>query len=101
MEEGASSFGINGHTGEITDMRALGVWEPLAVKVQTMKTAVESAVRGISPIFTWFCTGAYFRGWNVGRQCVDWVVVPAVAPQCGLCVASDESALDLFFVCSL
>ena len=27
-------------------MRELGVWEPYAVKVQTIKTAVESAVRG-------------------------------------------------------
>jgi T-complex protein 1 subunit gamma len=37
------SYGINGETGEITDMRALGVWEPLAVKEQTIKTAIESA----------------------------------------------------------
>lgn len=43
MEANAGSFGINGNTGEITDMKALGVWEPLAVKVQTIKTAVESA----------------------------------------------------------
>ncbi|KAI8473864.1 MAG: chaperonin complex component [Monoraphidium minutum] len=37
------SYGINGETGEITDMKALGIWEPLAVKEQTIKTAVESA----------------------------------------------------------
>eukprot|EP00878_Enallax_costatus_P001876 GHUV01002035.1.p1 GENE.GHUV01002035.1~~GHUV01002035.1.p1 ORF type:complete len:559 (+),score=140.91 GHUV01002035.1:215-1891(+) len=36
-------FGINGETGEITDMRALGVWEPLAVKTQTLKTSTEAA----------------------------------------------------------
>lgn len=48
MEPDSASFGINGHTGEITDMRALGVWDPLAVKAQTIKTAVESAVRGHS-----------------------------------------------------
>jgi len=42
-DPGNTSFGINGHTGEITDMRELGVWEPYAVKVQTIKTAVESA----------------------------------------------------------
>lgn len=29
--------------GEITDMRALGVWEPLAVKTQTLKTSIEAA----------------------------------------------------------
>eukprot|EP00899_Mesostigma_viride_P020516 jgi/Mesvir1/28466/Mv15887-RA.1 len=38
-----STFGINGHTGQITDMKELGVWEPYAVKVQSIKTAVESA----------------------------------------------------------
>ena len=30
-------------TGEITDMKELGVWEPFAVKAQTLKTAVEAA----------------------------------------------------------
>eukprot|EP00891_Asterochloris_glomerata_P004711 jgi/Astpho2/4711/Aster-00268 len=42
-EPDGASFGINGITGEITDMKDLGVWEPYAVKVQTIKTAVESA----------------------------------------------------------
>lgn len=42
-EAGGSSWGINGHTGQVTDMKELGVWEPYAVKVQTIKTAVESA----------------------------------------------------------
>ena len=41
--DGGVTFGINGHSGEIVDMKALGVWEPLAVKTQTIKTAVESA----------------------------------------------------------
>lgn len=27
------TFGLNGHTGEIVDMKELGVWEPYAVKV--------------------------------------------------------------------
>ncbi|GAB0494782.1 hypothetical protein MMPV_006078 [Pyropia vietnamensis] len=36
-------FGIDGRSGEVVDMRALGVWEPLIVKTQTMKTAVEAA----------------------------------------------------------
>lgn len=39
----ACTFGINGLTGIITDMKELGVWEPCAVKTQTLKTAVESA----------------------------------------------------------
>lgn len=45
---GASNWtwGVNGETGEITDMRDLGVWEPLAVKLQTYKTAAEVYVAG-------------------------------------------------------
>eukprot|EP00979_Chaetoceros_neogracilis_P015709 scaffold6415_cov233-Chaetoceros_neogracile.AAC.3 len=36
-------FGINGTTGELVDMEELGIWEPFSVKVQTIKTAIESA----------------------------------------------------------
>uniref|UniRef100_A0A4D5R9L5 T-complex protein 1 subunit gamma n=1 Tax=Scolopendra viridis TaxID=118503 RepID=A0A4D5R9L5_SCOVI len=42
--QGNSSWGINGETGEIVDMKELGIWEPLAVKLQTYKTAVETAI---------------------------------------------------------
>uniref|UniRef100_A0A646QJG6 T-complex protein 1 subunit gamma n=1 Tax=Hemiscolopendra marginata TaxID=943146 RepID=A0A646QJG6_9MYRI len=42
--QGSSSWGINGETGEIVDMKDLGIWEPLAVKLQTYKTAVETAI---------------------------------------------------------
>ena len=35
--------GINGLTGKVVDMQTLGVWEPAIVKVQTLKTAIESA----------------------------------------------------------
>ena len=35
--------GINGITGEIVDMMDLGIWEPISVKVQTFKTAIENA----------------------------------------------------------
>ena len=37
------SWGINGVTGELVDMKEYGVWEPFSVKVQTIKTAIESA----------------------------------------------------------
>jgi T-complex protein 1 subunit gamma len=37
------TWGINGVTGELVDMHEYGVWEPLAVKIQTIKTAIESA----------------------------------------------------------
>lgn len=41
--EDARTFGIDGEKGTIVDMKALGVWDPYAVKVQSIKTAVESA----------------------------------------------------------
>ncbi|KAK9765154.1 T-complex protein 1 subunit gamma [Basidiobolus ranarum] len=40
---GNHSWGIDGHAGKIVDMLEYGVWEPNAVKVQTIKTAIESA----------------------------------------------------------
>ena len=40
---GNLTWGINGKTGEIADMKELGIWEPYLVKVQTMKTAVETS----------------------------------------------------------
>jgi T-complex protein 1 subunit gamma len=36
-------FGVDGCTGELADMRKLGIWEPFCVKTQTLKTAIESA----------------------------------------------------------
>jgi T-complex protein 1 subunit gamma len=38
-----SSFGIDGLTGNVVDMKTYGVWEPAAVKIQTVKTALEAA----------------------------------------------------------
>lgn len=34
-------WGVDGETGCLADMSVLGIWEPLAVKAQTYKTAVE------------------------------------------------------------
>lgn len=36
-------FGIDGNTGVIADMRTINVWEPLLVKSQVIKTAIESS----------------------------------------------------------
>ena len=36
-------WGINGTTGELVDMNEYGIWEPLSVKAQVIKTAIESA----------------------------------------------------------
>ncbi|KAJ1467322.1 TCP-1/cpn60 chaperonin family-domain-containing protein [Baffinella frigidus] len=40
---GNSTWGINGETGQLADMKELGIWEPSVVKTQSLKTAVESA----------------------------------------------------------
>ncbi|KAG2432826.1 hypothetical protein HXX76_008560 [Chlamydomonas incerta] len=42
-EGGACCWGIDGESGEVKDMKELGIWEPYQVKAQTIKTAVESA----------------------------------------------------------
>ncbi|KAI5863371.1 chaperonin Cpn60/TCP-1 family [Durotheca rogersii] len=41
--EGKSSWGINGDTGTIADMKDYGIWEPEAIKLQSLKTAIEAA----------------------------------------------------------
>lgn len=38
------TWGINGETGDIVDMKVQGIWEPLSVKLQVYKTAVETAI---------------------------------------------------------
>ncbi|NXU54542.1 TCPG protein, partial [Turnix velox] len=40
-QEGSQTWGVNGENGALVDMKELGIWEPLAVKLQTYKTAVE------------------------------------------------------------
>jgi len=39
--EGKSTFGVNGDTGTVVDMNEYGVWEPQAIKLQSIKTAIE------------------------------------------------------------
>lgn len=36
-------FGIDGTTGLVADMRETGIWDPMVVKTQTFKTAIEAA----------------------------------------------------------
>lgn len=43
-QDGNSTWGVDGNTGELVDMKQLGIWEPLAVKLQTYKTAIETAI---------------------------------------------------------
>lgn len=35
--------GIDGNAGKITDMRTANIWDPISVKLQTMKTSIECA----------------------------------------------------------
>ncbi|KFO19695.1 T-complex protein 1 subunit gamma [Fukomys damarensis] len=44
MQEGYKTCGIYGESEALVDVKELGIWEPLAVKLQTCKTAVEMAV---------------------------------------------------------
>lgn len=41
---GNSNWGIDACTGNLADMRELNVWDPLSVKIQTFKIAIETAV---------------------------------------------------------
>lgn len=38
------TWGIDGESGKLIDMKELNIWEPLAVKMQAYKTAIETAV---------------------------------------------------------
>ncbi|KAJ2687039.1 T-complex protein 1 subunit gamma [Coemansia spiralis] len=40
---GLTTWGVDGEKGVPVDMNDYGVWEPLAVKLQTIKTAIDSA----------------------------------------------------------
>ncbi|XP_068207270.1 T-complex protein 1 subunit gamma-like [Palaemon carinicauda] len=41
---GETFWGVDGESGEMTDMRTIKIWEPLTVKLQVYKTTVETAV---------------------------------------------------------
>ena len=45
--QGFHSWGVNGEKGTLADMKEYGIWEPLAVKSQTIKTAIEVCHRPI------------------------------------------------------
>ncbi|ODQ63866.1 T-complex protein 1 [Nadsonia fulvescens var. elongata DSM 6958] len=41
--QGLHTFGIDGDNGKVVDMKEYGVWEPEVIKLQSIKTAIESA----------------------------------------------------------
>ena len=47
--EGGSTWGIDGDKGTLVDMKEYGVWEPEAVKLQSIKTAIEVCHAFLSP----------------------------------------------------
>ena len=42
-EKGNSGFGIDGNNKKISDMSEMSIWEPVAVKNQILKTAIEAS----------------------------------------------------------
>lgn len=36
------TWGIDGHNGQLADMDQLGIWDPLTVRLQALKTAIET-----------------------------------------------------------
>lgn len=41
--QGGYTYGVDGETGKVVDMKEFGIWEPEAIKLQSIKTAIESA----------------------------------------------------------
>ena len=41
--EGGTLYGIDGNTGKMASMDDSNIWDPVSVKIQTFKTAIESA----------------------------------------------------------
>lgn len=50
--EGHTTWGLDGDSGKLVDMKEYGVWEPEAVKLQSIKTAVEVSYSHLRPVFT-------------------------------------------------
>lgn len=43
-QPGNQTWGIDGNTGNLVDMKELHIWDPLSVKLQVFKTAIETAI---------------------------------------------------------
>ncbi|XP_016072354.1 PREDICTED: T-complex protein 1 subunit gamma-like [Miniopterus natalensis] len=67
-QENCETWGINGETGTLVDMKELGTWEPLAVKLQTYKAAVETAILllWIDDIVSIHKKRGDYQGWQRG-----------------------------------
>jgi len=67
--EGKSSYGVNGDTGAIADMNEYGVWEPEAIKLQSLKTAIEVCFHDVQPALI---PPLFFE---VEQPCADFCVI--------------------------
>jgi hypothetical protein len=47
--EGQHTFGVDGDTGKVVDMKTYGLLESASVKIQTLKTAIEVRAPLFSP----------------------------------------------------
>lgn len=45
------TWGINGLTGDLADMEQLGIWDPFVVRLQALKTSIETVTIIIFLIF--------------------------------------------------
>jgi len=43
-QPGNATWGIDGTSGNLVDMKELNIWDPLLVKLQVYKTAIETAI---------------------------------------------------------
>ena len=55
---------MNGDTGDVVDMNVLGVWDPLSVKEQTLKTAVEVSNFSLTPALLPFGVSGGISGYS-------------------------------------
>lgn len=51
QQPGHFTWGIDGETGQIVDMHQFGIWEPITVKMQTIKTAIEVREKTTGSVF--------------------------------------------------
>lgn len=63
--EGHHSWGIDGDQGTIVDMKEYKVWEPEAIKLQSMKTAVEVCVVPAACCLAFSVTLVVLLGWKL------------------------------------
>ena len=61
-EGGGSSWGVDGETGKVVDMRVYGLYESASVKIQTLKTAIEVCVPYLALNFSFFFIVFFLEG---------------------------------------